>query len=243
MQENSPAADRPDDLLYTYRPDVDAPSIGDAAAALHDRRSPRGAPRHAGRGNLANSGRVYVDMERAMGSIEADAGPVAADTWLDFESYVRASERRHKRLAYLLAGDLHAAEDLLQAAYAKVYPKWGTVRTYESPDAYLRKVMVSLRTSWWRRHRNREWSTHEIPDTGSGADPGRAVAESQALLAALRRLPARQRAAVVLRHWCDLSEAETAQIMSCSRGTVKSNTSKGLAHLRAALGQAEGSPS
>ena len=60
---------------------------------------------------------------------------------------------------------------------------------------------------------------------------------------ALRELPDRQRAAVVLRHWCDLSEAETASIMGCSAGTVKSNTSKGLAHLRTALGQAEGEAS
>ena len=72
------------------------------------------------------------------------------------------------------------------------------------------------------------------------ADPATGVVESQALLLALRRLPERQRAAVVLRHWCDLSEAETAATMGCSVGTVKSTTSKGLAQLRAALGQAEG---
>ena len=171
-------------------------------------------------------------------------GAGSTDLVDDFEAYVRTSERRHKRLAFLLTGDLHAAEDLLQAAYARMYPRWSKVRTYDVPDAYLRRVMVSLRTSWWRRTRNREWPVAE-PDTSglSGPDAAAAVVESQALLRALRQLPERQRVAVVLRHWCDLSEADTATIMSCSLGTVKSNTSKGLARLRAALGQVEGDAS
>ncbi len=70
-----------------------------------------------------------------------------------FEAYVRASEARHKRLAFLLTGDLHQAEDLLQAAYAKTYPHWNKVRNYDVPDAYLRRVMI---TSSWRRSRNRD---------------------------------------------------------------------------------------
>lgn len=162
----------------------------------------------------------------------------------DFGAYVRASERRHKRLAFLLTGDLHEAEDLLQAAYAKIYPHWNRVRTYDVPDAYVRRVMVSQRTSWWRRSRNREWSVADLPESVSHtADPAGSVVESQALLRALQQLPERQRAAVVLRHWCDLSEADTAATMGCSLGTVKSNTSRGLAHLRAELARAEGDPS
>ena len=162
----------------------------------------------------------------------------------DFDAYVRATGRQHKRLAYLLTGDLHDAEDLLQAAYAKMYPHWSKVRTYDVPDAYLRRVMVSLRTSWWRRSRNREWSVPDLSAHASHlADPAGGIVESQHLLVALRALPDRQRAAVVLRHWCDLSEADTAAAMGCSVGTVKSNTSKGLAHLRTALGQAEGGAS
>jgi len=162
----------------------------------------------------------------------------------DFDAYVRATERQHKRLAFLLTGDLHEAEDLLQAAYAKMYPHWGKVRTYDVPDAYLRRVMVSLRTSWWRRSRHREWPTADFPDgAGHHADHAGRVVESQALLVALRQLPERQRAAVVLRHWCDRSEADTAAAMGCSLGTVKSSTSKGLAHLRAAMAPAEGAAS
>lgn len=162
----------------------------------------------------------------------------------DFGDYVRSSERRHKRLAFLLTGDLVEAEDLLQAAYAKTYPHWNKVRRYDVPDAYLRRVMVSLRTSWWRRSRNREWSVADLPESRDHAhDPAVAVIESQELLVALRQLPDRQRAAVVLRHWCDLSEADTAATMGCSVGTVKSNTSRGLAHLRTALGRAGGDAS
>ncbi len=175
--------------------------------------------------------------------MEPGGAVVDTDPLVEFEAYVRASQRKHKRLAFLLTSDLTAAEDLLQAAYAKLYPRWDKVSRYDAPDAYLRKVMVSLRTSWWRRHRNREWAVDEVPELGGVADHGDGVVESQALLLALRALPERQRAAVVLRHWCDLSEAETASIMGCSLGTVKSNTSKGLAHLRTALGPPEGEAS
>lgn len=165
---------------------------------------------------------------------------VATSTGEGFESWVRASSPRLRRLAFLLTADLDQAEDLLQSAYAKVLPRWHKISTYDSPEAYMHRVMVNLRTSWWRRSGNREWSTDQIPEASWRAgtpDEGDAVVESQVLLAALRALPERQRAAVVLRHWCDLSEVDTADAMNCSVGTVKSNASRGLAHLRAALGQ------
>ncbi len=167
-------------------------------------------------------------------------GSVAASTGEGSESWVHASSPHLRRLAYLLTGDLDQAEDLLQSAYAKVLPRWRKISTYDSPEAYVHRVMVNLRTSWWRRSRNREWLTDEIPEAPWRAGTpgeGDAVVESQALLAALRILPERQRAAVVLRHWCDLSEAETADVMKCSVGTVKSNASRGLTHLRGSLVQ------
>jgi RNA polymerase sigma-70 factor (sigma-E family) len=153
---------------------------------------------------------------------------------LDFDAYVRASGPRLKRLAYLLTGDVHSAEDLLQSAYAKVLPRWRRVSTYEDPDAYLRKVMVNQRTSWWRRDRGRE-SLGPVPVTATAGDLADDQAELDVLLQALRALPTRQRTAVVLRHYCDLSEAETAAVMGITVGGVKSQTSKGLAALRAAL--------
>jgi RNA polymerase sigma-70 factor (sigma-E family) len=161
----------------------------------------------------------------------------------DFDAYVRASGPRLKRLAFLLTGDLDTAEDLLQAAYAKVLPRWHQVSRYDNADAYLRRVMVSIRTSWWRRLRDREVLTGEWPDRapsqGIGSAPGRDVAadegELDRVLRALRTLPRRQQVAVVLRHYCDLSEAETAALMKISVGGVKSQTSKGLAALRITL--------
>jgi RNA polymerase sigma-70 factor (sigma-E family) len=152
----------------------------------------------------------------------------------DFDLYVRVSGPRLKRLAYLLTGDLHTAEDLLQSAYAKVLPRWRTVGAYADPDAYVRRVMVNLRTSWWRRHRGRETHVATPAGTASG-DLAADHAELDLLLHALRALPARQRTAVVLRHYCDLSEAETAGVMGITVGGVKSQTSKGLAALRAVL--------
>lgn len=155
-----------------------------------------------------------------------------------FEDYVYESGTQLKRLAYLLTGDVFEAEDLLQSAYAKVLPHWHKVQHYDLPDVYLRRVMVSIRTSWWRRSKNREFLVDEVPERVSSTTAlSDSVVDSQILLAALEKLPARQRAAVVLRHWCDLSEAETAASMGCSVGTVKSNTSKGLAHLRVAMAE------
>jgi RNA polymerase sigma-70 factor (sigma-E family) len=163
----------------------------------------------------------------------------------DFDSYVRASGPRLKRLAFLLTGDLDTAEDLLQSAYAKVLPRWRQVSAYDNPDAYMRRVMVSIRTSLWRRLRGREVLTAELPHGGGpvragvGSGDGRDLAvdegELDYLLSALRTLPRRQQVAVVLRHYCDLSEAETATVMGISVGGVKSQTSKGLAALRLAL--------
>jgi RNA polymerase sigma-70 factor (sigma-E family) len=156
-------------------------------------------------------------------------------TGADFDAYVRASGPRLSRLAFLLTGDHDTAEDLLQTAYAKVLPRWRQVSTYEDPDAYLRRVMVNTRTSWWRRHRGRESSWAQVPDTAARGDVADDEAVLDEVLAALRRLPRRQQVAVVLRHYCDLSEAETAAVMGISVGGVKSTTSKGLAALRAVL--------
>jgi RNA polymerase sigma-70 factor (sigma-E family) len=161
----------------------------------------------------------------------------------DFDSYVRGSGPRLKRLAYLLTGDLDTAEDLLQSAYARVLPRWGRVRRYEDPDAYVRRVMVSIRTSWWRRLRGREVLTADVLERPAGAvsragdDPADASGDLDVVLRALRTLPRRQQVAVVLRHYCDLSEAETARVMGITTGGVKSQASKGLATLRAALAE------
>ena len=157
----------------------------------------------------------------------------------EFDAYVVASGPRLKRLAFLLTGDVDTAEDLLQAAYAKALPRWSRIRSYDEPDAYLRRVMVNQRTSTWRRVR-REVLTADPPETPS-TDPAGAYADTEGLRVALLALPAKQRVAVVLRHYCDLSEAETAALMGVSVGTVKSQTSRGLSRLRALIPAPTGS--
>jgi len=149
----------------------------------------------------------------------------------EFDAYVVASGPRLKRLAYLLTGDLDTAEDLLQSAYAKALPRWSRIRAYDQPDAYMRRVLVNGRTSIWRRSRGREVLTDHLPERAAPDAMARSD-EAEALRSALLALPAKQRAAVVLRFYCDLSEAETAALMGVSVGTVKSHTSRGLAHLR-----------
>jgi len=86
-----------------------------------------------------------------------------------FEDYVRASGPRLKRLAFLLTGDLNEAEAVLKSVYAKVMPHWGEVSRYDVPDGYMRRVVVSILTSWWRRSRGREKLVPEIPERGTGA--------------------------------------------------------------------------
>ena len=149
----------------------------------------------------------------------------------EFDAYVVASGPRLKRFAYLLTGDLGTAEDLLQTAYAKALPHWSRLRAYDDPDAYLRRVMVNARTSTWRRLRGREVLTQDVPDVAVD-DATAAHADADGLRRALAALPARQRAAVVLRFYCDLSEAQTAAALGVSVGTVKSLTSRGLSRLR-----------
>jgi RNA polymerase sigma-70 factor (sigma-E family) len=138
------------------------------------------------------------------------------------------------RFAFLLCGDWHTAEDLVQEALAKTAVHWKRVEAAEHPDAYVRRILVNTSHSMWRRHWRRPRQARlerdvAIPD---GADER---ARRDELMTALRQLPERQRATVVLRYFLQLSEAETAQTLDCSVGTVKSQTSKALAALRRAI--------
>jgi RNA polymerase sigma-70 factor (sigma-E family) len=145
----------------------------------------------------------------------------------DFAAFVRASQARLLRAAYLICGDPHLAEDLLQSALVKVALRWSTVRDGQ-PEAYLRTVLYRDAISWWRRARR------EIP---VAAAPERAAAEDDAGLRvvfaqALGRLTPKQRAVLVLRFFEDHTEARTAQVLGVSLGTVKSQTAVALRRLR-----------
>ena len=137
------------------------------------------------------------------------------------------------RLAYLLVSDTGHAEDIVQTVLAKMWPVWGRVRD-EAPEAYARKVLANTATSWWRRRWHGERPTESLPEREQhGYDElAPRLSDRAALSTALRALPARQRAAVVLRFADDLSEQQVANALNCSVGTVKSLTSRGLARLR-----------
>lgn len=149
----------------------------------------------------------------------------------EFASYMAARQTALLRTAYLLSGDRASAEDLLQTAFAKLYLSWDKVRDRGSLDAYVRRIMVNEHNSLWRRAwKRREHATDEVPeqpvqdayDEGVGA----------ALWRYLQTLPPKQRTVLVLRYYEDMSEAEIADVMGISTGTVKSQASRALAGLR-----------
>ncbi|WP_395297857.1 SigE family RNA polymerase sigma factor [Kitasatospora hibisci] len=152
----------------------------------------------------------------------------------DFEEFVAARSPRLLRMAWLLTGDAHLAEDLLQTALAKVWPKWDKI-AIDRPEAYVRRVLVNSHVSWWRRRWHGELPHGELPEPPTQADPFEDVVVGQVLAAAVRALPPRQRAVVVLRFFEDLSVEETAEALGCSTGTVKSNTHRALNALRGKL--------
>ena len=151
-----------------------------------------------------------------------------------FDDFVATRSNRLLRTAYLLTHDRALAEDLVQTSLAKAWFSWGRIEG--RPEAYVRRIMVNTYSSWWRRRWNGEEATADLPERGAGQGfrPGEDVRvdDRTDLWRALARLPRRQRAVVVLRFYEDLSEAETAEIMQCSMGTVKSQASRALARLR-----------
>jgi RNA polymerase sigma-70 factor (sigma-E family) len=149
-----------------------------------------------------------------------------------FCEFVAARQHALLRTAYLLTSDHHAAEDLVQTALAKAYLSWHKLREPAAADRYVRRIMVNENTSLWRRAWKRnEVTTDEVPERGAVAhehDHG----EKSALWDFVQTLPKRQRAVIVLRYYEELSEAETAEILGISVGTVKSQASRALAAMR-----------
>ncbi len=151
----------------------------------------------------------------------------------DFDAYVTARGLDLYRTAYLLTGDHHRAEDLVQTALAKVWPHWERIasRSDLSPHAYVRRVMLTSYIAWWRRRWNGEEPSDRLPEPTTAPETDGA-ARRQDLARALSTLPRGQRAVIVLRYFEDLTEAQTAAVLGCSVGSVKSQTSRALARLR-----------
>ncbi|MFG1705817.1 SigE family RNA polymerase sigma factor [Nonomuraea sp. M3C6] len=143
-----------------------------------------------------------------------------------FQDFVVARSDRLLRTAYLLTRDWGTAEDLLQESLAKAWFAWPGI---EEPEAYVRRVLVTTYTSWWRRRWRRELPSDHLPDPGAHDAVG---GEGEELWQAVGRLPAKQRAVIVLRFYEDLPVTEVARLLDCQEGTVKSQTAKALAKLR-----------
>lgn len=154
-----------------------------------------------------------------------------------FATFVRARGDHHLRVALLLTGDRAAAEDLLQASLVRLYRAWPRLETESAaPDAYLRKILVNTRRSWWQVRWRREEPVASVPETADDADPADRYAVGALVRSALAGLPRQQRAVLVLRYIEDLPEAEVARVLRCSAGTVKTHAHRGLRTLRASLG-------
>ena len=156
-----------------------------------------------------------------------------------FREFVQARSGALLRSGWLLTGDWPSAEDLVQTALAAAWPRWGDLRRQDAPELYVRKIMVNTFLRWRQRRWNGEIATGRLPETQAYGDVFAQVDARQSVLAALDRLPARQRAVVVLRYFADQTESQTAEAMGCSVGAVKSHASKALARLRHAPGLAE----
>jgi RNA polymerase sigma-70 factor (sigma-E family) len=168
----------------------------------------------------------------------------------EFKEYVAAQSLALRRTAYLMCGDWHQAEDLVQTALLRLYRSWSKVQRSDSRDAYVRQVLVRCLIDERRRSWRRERPFAELPEAGlhmrdedgaSGED-GRAesgfeirIGDRDEVFAALAKIPPRQRATLVLRYWEDMSVEQAAHVLGCSAGTVKSQSARGLAALRLLL--------
>ena len=151
---------------------------------------------------------------------------------VEFAEFFRAAWPRLFRTTHAVAGDRSLAEDALQSAFAKAYSSWDRVQAAVHPEAYVRRIAVNevlsgLRRPWYRSERSTE-----APEPAPLPSTEERTVDRDAVWRAVCSLPPRQRAVVVLRYYEDLSEAEIADVLGCSRGTVKSTASAALANLR-----------
>jgi RNA polymerase sigma-70 factor (sigma-E family) len=158
----------------------------------------------------------------------AHVSPIGDEAEPKFADWVASRQHRLLRTAYLITGDLHRAEDLVQDALIKVGIRWNRLRD-GNPDAYVRTVLYRDNISWWRR--KRESPVEQVRDVAAARDED-APERRLVIRAALAGLTVKQRAVLVLRFFDDFTERETAQILGISVGTVKSQTSAALARLR-----------
>ena len=209
------------------------PDSGNGDAGHQD--VPPRAPAQRRQGEAGDTGstrqRPLVPSARAVDDGAAVAVRAAGIDDPEFRDYVRSRSRALLRTAYLLTGNMADAEDLLQSALAKTYLAWDRIEDRGALDGYVRRALVNTHISWWRRRRLEEYPTDEIPDQAV-VDHSISSELQESLRRAIDRLPQRMRAAVMLRYYDDMSEAEVADVLGVSLGTVKSTVSRAVAKLR-----------
>jgi RNA polymerase sigma-70 factor (sigma-E family) len=149
-----------------------------------------------------------------------------------FALFAQTRESALQRTAWLLTGDWGLAEDLVQTALVRSWPRWELIRRRDEPEIYVRRVMLNTWATWRRRRWRSEQATGSVPESAAPGDVAMEVAVRIAVRTALESLTERQRAVVVLRVFDDLSEAQVAQVLGCAVGTVKSTMSQAMARLR-----------
>jgi RNA polymerase sigma-70 factor (sigma-E family) len=152
-----------------------------------------------------------------------------------FREFVEAHSRSLLRTAWLLTGEWPGAEDLVQVALAKTWPKWSAITRQDAPEVYVRRVLVTTFLAGRRRRWTGEVALGTVPDQ-PGGDPMAQADLRESIRVAMRSLPPRQRAVIALRYFNDLTESQTAAALGCSVGTVKSHAAKAMAKLRVAPG-------
>jgi RNA polymerase sigma-70 factor (sigma-E family) len=151
-----------------------------------------------------------------------------------FRAFAFSRRPALRRTAYLLCGDWHQADDLVQTTLVKLYVAWGRVRSGDEPDAYTRRILTRCFLDERRRPWRREAPVERLDDRPATSPPSDDVLD---LRAALAGLPRRQRATIVLRYWSDATVSETADALGCSEGTVKSQSARAIDTLRGVLGE------
>lgn len=154
----------------------------------------------------------------------------------DFDEFVRVRGQALLRFAYLVTGNQAAAEEAVQEALSRAWPRWDRISHMDSHEAYVRRMIVNAHISWWRRF-HREVAVDEVRDpsgasAGASPDHGSQAAERDAIWTLLQRLPRKQRTAVVLRHYEGLSDREIASLLECPESTVRSQIHRALITLR-----------
>lgn len=175
----------------------------------------------------------------AVGEVPGESNGAVPDTsdgavHDEFREYVVARGPVLLRMAHQLCGNPADAEDLLQAALIKTYLAWHRINDRSALDGYVRRAMVNINISWWRRRKLEEYPSEEVPESATG-DATAYGAVYELLDQALDRLPTRQRTAIMLRYFEDMTEPEIAQTLGVSIGTVKSTVSRAMAKLRGDL--------